>query len=155
MAQEDKGKEKEKEDEFEGIDLWESLAASQRRRKLDGSGRTRVSQPGLMFSGFLIPPAPGPAGAPRRDLNLAFRLLKGFPTELSTSPSEFCSNLTTLSLRGNEIMHLPKEISVLSALRALDLSKNRVSMLPDALSTLQSLTSLDVSFNQLSALPPW
>ena len=58
--------------------------------------------------------------------------------------------LTTISLSGRALSHVPPGVSSLSALRSLTVSKNQLVVLPSSLSALPALTALDASFNAIS-----
>ena len=63
------------------------------------------------------------------------------------------TNLTQLSLGGNQLSVLPAEIGQLANLTQLSLSENRLSVLPAEIGQLTNLTGLYLSENRLSVLP--
>ena len=63
------------------------------------------------------------------------------------------TNLTTLSLRNNQLSRLPPEIGNLTNLTELNLGRNQLSSLPAEIGNLTNLTRLYLYDNQLSSLP--
>ncbi len=63
------------------------------------------------------------------------------------------TQLTNLSLSGNELEALPDDISRLTNLRILDLAGNLLTQLPVAIGHLSQLQHLDLAYNQLKHLP--
>jgi len=59
-----------------------------------------------------------------------------------------CRNLSLLSLRNNQLMELPEEISGLSKLSILTLVGNQLPHLPYTLTTLSKITAIWISENQ-------
>uniref|UniRef100_A0ACD5UK72 Uncharacterized protein n=1 Tax=Avena sativa TaxID=4498 RepID=A0ACD5UK72_AVESA len=64
------------------------------------------------------------------------------------------SNILFLSLKGCDLLELPKEICVLSHLRHLDISKSRIVELPEKLWSLYSLQVFDASDSDLRTIHP-
>lgn len=83
------------------------------------------------------------------ELDLSNRNLTSVPDEIFT----LSSSLTTLTLSGNQLEHLPPEIGELAKLRVLHAGGNRLTDLPPQLARLTRLHTLDLSGNQLASLP--
>lgn len=75
--------------------------------------------------------------------------------ELTSLPEsiDYLSQLTHLSLYGNQLESLPESIGNLSLLSELDVSGNQFTYLPESISNLSLLSKLNVSGNQLANLP--
>lgn len=63
------------------------------------------------------------------------------------------TNLTVLSLQGNDISSLPEEFGNLENLQRLYLQKNRLHQLPASVKRLRNLTEFNLSYNELTAFP--
>lgn len=63
-------------------------------------------------------------------------------------------NLESLTLKGNGLSDLPDEISELKNLRRLSLAKNNFEAIPDSICELFRLEELFLSRNQIETLPP-
>ena len=63
------------------------------------------------------------------------------------------TNLTTLSVVGNELESLPESLSNLTKLTSLDVSDNDFGVFPEVVCSLTQLTSLGVKGNELESLP--
>lgn len=83
-----------------------------------------------------------------QNLDLFYRRLNGFPTEILT-----LKNLKQLTLRTCTIGQLPDEISTLSLLTRLDLGQTGLTNLPPAVGQLSQLTHLWLNDNPLPSLP--
>lgn len=65
----------------------------------------------------------------------------------------FMKNLETIVLEGNQISHLPSEISNLKNLKKLILRDNQLKKLPERISSLSNLKILDLSLNNFKHFP--
>ena len=85
--------------------------------------------------------------------DLTFLSLTG--NQLTTLPAEIgrLTGLTTLVLSRNELTTLPAEIDQLTNLKSLYLSNNQLTDLPAEIGYLINLNSLDLSLNELTSLP--
>lgn len=63
------------------------------------------------------------------------------------------TQLTTLSVRSNEIREVPKQIGQLTGLTDLSLMKNHLTRVPSSIGKLTRLTTLDISSNRLGSVP--
>ena len=71
----------------------------------------------------------------------------------SAVPCGFCTTLTTLVLRGQQLAVVPGCIGHMLRLTVLDLSENALSVLPASLEALSELRELHLMRNQLQDLP--
>jgi len=84
-----------------------------------------------------------------KELNLSYKGLTKLPLEIGRF-----TQLTGLSLVGNQLTALPPEIGQLTQLTWLSLEGNKLTALPSEIGQLTLLTSLGIRGNQLTALPP-
>lgn len=76
--------------------------------------------------------------------------------QLSYLPANFeafLSNLTDLSLRGNELIQFPVEITSLKYLSKLSVASNAISYIPPEISKLRHLEWLNIAGNTIDDLP--
>lgn len=75
-------------------------------------------------------------------------LEEGFPEQLMA-----LTGLTELHIQGNQLKHLPIDMSPFQFMKELRISDNALMSIPPSIGLLRSLVVLDVSFNQLGILP--
>jgi len=61
--------------------------------------------------------------------------------------------LTVLQIQGNQLKHLPTDLSAFQFMKELRCSDNALQSIPPSIGLLRSLVVVDVSFNQLAILP--